>query len=353
MRMAVPLLLTVLVGSGWSWYWYHALDIAKARFAKLKSGDIAINCSGETWTGFPFRFTVICDNADFRIGTGKATASGKANQMTATVRAYDPNHAIAEFAPPFSMNFTMSVQQDGLTLPDTVTVSSDTSALRAGVLLSGGTLRQVSIRAQDWRGNLTATGAGRPMEKARTTADLLALHWSPARPDAADTAPVLSMQVENLAYSGAFGAHHGMQDLTVEKAGFQTAFINTEISTRLASLSGIRSWQAAGGEIRIAHFDFKRGAQEAEGSGTVRLDSEGRLEGRIDLLVKGMDEALRGLVDSGRLSSTQAALASTAIGLLSQTENKAKPGWTGVPVRATKGRIYFGPFKATTIKPLF
>lgn len=352
--MTLPLILTVLVGAAWSTYWYFALDIAKAQFARLKSGDLAITCENETWSGFPFRFTLICDTAAFRLGTGKTTASGQADRLSATVRAYEPNHVIAEIGPPFTITYTMSPQQNDLALPDTVIFNSGTSVLRAGALLTGGKLKQVSVRSPAWRGKITATAAGRPIEKADTTADLLAINWTPARPESPDAvAAVLSLQAENLVYAGALGARHGMRDLTVDNAGLQATLVKTEISTALLSRSGLRTWQAGGGEVNVSHFNFSNSTQQVEGSGTIRLDSEGRLEGRSDLLVKGMDETLRGLVDSGRLSSTQAVLASTAIGLLSQTGNKARPGWTGVPVRATKGRLYFGPFKAATLAPLF
>ncbi len=349
-RMTVPLLLTVMAAAGWSWYWFYALDIAKAEFAKLRQSEVRLDCAKETWNGFPFRFTVICDAPDFSGGSGRANVSGKAARFSASVRAYNFNHVVAEISAPFTVTQTLAVAPDRPEIPDTMRLSSETAPLRAGILLSSGRLKQLTVRTENWRGQIAASRSGVEIEKAETTADQFAAHWQPPV-DGSD--PTVSLETQNLGYSGKLGARFGQEALAVEKAGLQIAFVNTALSEELASRAGLRAWQAAKGELAIRHVSFARDGRAAEGKGSIRLDDQGRLEGRLDLLVKGLQDLFDEFVATGRLSSSQATLASTAIGLLSKSQDEKRPGWTGVSVRAKKGRLYFGPFKFATVKPAF
>ncbi len=348
--MTIPLLLTVLVAAGWSWYWFHALDIAKAEFAKLRQSDIRLDCAKETWNGFPFRFTFVCDSPDFSAGAGSANVSGKAVRFSASVRAYNLNHVIAEIRPPFALTQTLAVSPDRPEIPDTVQLSSETAPVRVGILLSAGRLKQLTLRTEGWRGRIRAARNGVEIENAETTAEHFAAHWQPPV-DGSD--PTVSLEGNNLNYSGKFGAGFGHETLALEKAGLQVAFVNTALTEDLASRAGLRAWQAAKGELAIRHISLIRDGRAAEGKGSIQLDDQGRLEGRLDLLVKGLQDLFDEFVATGRLSSSQATLASTAIGLLSKSQDEKRPGWTGVSVRAKKGRLYFGPFKFATLKPAF
>lgn len=349
-RMTVPLLLTVLVAAGWSWYWFHALDIAKAEFAKLRQSEIRLECAKETWNGFPFRFTVICESPDFSAGSGTANVSTRAARFSASVRAYNFNHIITEISAPFTVTQTLAVSADRPEIPDTVRLSSEATPLRAGILLTSGRLRQLTVRAENWRGKVAASRSGVEIENAETTADQFAAHW---QPPVDGSSPTVSLETQNLGYSGKLGARFGHESFAVEKAGLQIAFVNTTLSEDLASRAGLRAWQAAKGELAIRHISFADGGRAAEGKGSIRLDDQGRLDGRLDLLVKGLKGLFDDFVATGRLSSSQATLASTAIGLLSKSQDEKRPGWTGVSVRAKKGRLYFGPFKFATVKPAF
>ena len=348
--MTVPLLLTVLAAAGWSWSWFHALDIARAGFAELRQSEIRLDCAKETWHGFPFRFTVICDSPSFSAGNGAAGVSGKAARFSASVRVYSFNHVVAEISAPFVVTQTIAVGPDRPEMPDTVRLSSHSTPLRAGILLTSGNLKQLTVRAENWNGRIAASRSGVPVEKAETTADQLAAHWQP-RVDGSD--PTVSLEMENFGYTGMLGARFGHGALSVEKAALQLAFVNTILSGELASRNGLRAWQAANGALDIRHVSMAKDGRSAEGRGSVRLDEQGRLDGRIDLLVKGLRGLFDEFVAAGSLSSGQATLASTAIGLLSRSQDEKRPGWTGVSVRASKGRLYFGPFKFATVKPAF
>lgn len=344
-RIAFPLFAVLVIAGAWVGYWYLALDTARREFARLGDRGIRIDCAGEEWAGFPFRVTLVCERPTFRIGTGGVTLAGEGARLSATAMIYRPTHVIAELAGPSTVTQTRAPDPAG-TIPDQISLVADRGPIRAGLQLDHDGISRVSAHLTDWSGRLVARARDRTLEDAAVQADRLAVHW--ARPTDDDADPGLqqiALEATGLAIAGTLPAGLGIDRLVLDRVELAAAV------TRV--MPDLKAWQAAEGKIRIDHLALTGGDRQATGTGTVHLDDQGRLDGTLDLVVKDLDVVFDELIASGRLTGDQATLAATALRLLATGGEAPEPGWSRVPVRLSRGRLYFGPFKAGQIAPLF
>src|SRR5690606_32795125 len=141
--------------------------------------------------------------------------------------------------------------------------------------------------------------------------------------------------------------------LTIDRAELAVSATRTTAHDGRLFVSDLKAWQAAGGALHLDHLALVQGPRQAAGSGDLRLDPEGRLDGTFDFTIKDLGAVFDDLIAGGRLTSDQAPLASTALTLLATGAAAPEPGWSRVPVRLSRGRLYIGPFKAAQLAPMF
>ncbi len=344
--ITLPLLGLIAVSVLWVAYWYAAREVAKRQVATLPQRGLELSCSQATWAGFPFRFSYICDQAAFKFTRGSSKIEGTAARLSASALAYRPQHMVMEFAPPFQIDVSLPPAPE-TTFADSFTISGDTAHLRAGVKVGVASVEEFSVKTQSWAGRIRASKSGKLLEDASVELGSMLAHWSPSQV----TVPGqnVSVALRDLIYSGRLGTTMGLNNVRLESGDLAA----TVTHWPAAAHSDLRAWQARGGMLEIKRLAAKIDGRETDAVGTVKLDDKGRLNGRLDAAVNDMAGIFRDLVAAGALKSDEAALASTAIGLLSQQTDENRPGWTVMPIILSKGRVYIGPFKFTRLKPLF
>lgn len=352
-RIAFPLFAVLVMAAAWIGYWYLALEIARREFAGLAGHGVRIACEREQWTGFPFRVTLVCDRPVFRIGAGAVTLAGQGSRLSATALVYRPSHVIAELAGPSTLTQTRAPDPAGR-LPDQIVLASDGAPVRAGLQFDFGQVERVSARLTDWSGRLTARVLGRTVEDAAVDARALALHWSRAPgTEGAGDEQRLAIEATGVAIVGTASRALGLDRVTLDRAELAIAATQAAAPDGRVVLTDLKAWQAAGGALRLDRLAIVQGPRQATGAGSFRLDGEGRIDGTLDLTVKDLEAVLDDLIAAGRLTAKQAVLAATALRLLSKGAPAPEPGWSRVPVRLSRGRLYLGPFKAAQLAPLF
>lgn len=352
-RIALPLFAVLVLSAAWVGYWYFALLTAQREFSSLDARGVRIDCDHEQWAGFPFRIILVCDRPAFRIGAGEATLAGEGVRLSATALVYRPTHVIAELDGPSTLTQTRTPDPSGR-LPDQVTLVSERGPIRAGLQFDLDGVERVSAHFTGWSGRLVARALGRTLEDAAVSARGLAVHWSrPASQAMAGGEQQVALDATFLTIVGTLTAAFGLDRLTLDRAELAVAATRISAPDGRITVADLKAWQAAGGELRVDHLALVQGTRQAAGTGVVRLDDQGRLDGRLDLEVKDLDTVFDELTASGRLTSDQATLAATALRLLAKGAPAPEPGWSRVPVRLSRGRLYFGPFKAAKLAPLF
>ena len=109
-------------------------------------------------------------------------------------------------------------------------------------------------------------------------------------------------------------------------------------------VQAIAAWRDAGGAIELDHLQLNWGGLGATATGTIALDQELQPIGAFSGGIEGFGAILSALVEAGRLSTEEAALAQIALLAL------AKRGPDGKPQIATSftiqnGKMYLGPAK--------
>src|SRR5205823_1231084 len=101
-------------------------------------------------------------------------------------------------------------------------------------------------------------------------------------------------------------------------------------------------------EIAITAVAARQGELAVRGSGTVGVDIEGYLTGRIATHINRINLLLALVKRLVHLSDNDAAAAKTLIGLLQKGD-----GDTVLDLIAKDHKLYWGPFKLTKLEPLF
>ena len=109
-------------------------------------------------------------------------------------------------------------------------------------------------------------------------------------------------------------------------------------------VQAIEAWRDAGGTIELDHLHLNWGGLGATATGTIALDQDLQPIGAFSGGIAGFGTILSALVEGGRLSTEEAALAQIALSAL------AKPGPDGKPQITTSftiqnGKMYLGPVK--------
>jgi hypothetical protein len=271
-------LIAALVG-GWSWFWYYAAGQAQAAFEGWRAREAQAGrtyaCGSQSLGGYPFRFEVSCDKASavFR-GPTHAPVEVKTARVLAAAQIYQPNLLISEIKGP-------------LTIADLG---------QSPKIIANWRLAQSSVRGTPEAPERVSLVFDQPVvdlvvdghETNLLRADHIELHGRIAEGSAAED-PVVELAFE-LDHASA----PGFNPAAVEP-------VDAEIVGVLRGLGDLspkpwaerfRELQKRGGRIDITQARIKQGKTLAVGSGSLSIDPNGQLQGRLNVTVAGLEPFL-------------------------------------------------------------
>lgn len=294
-RMFLPLGIVLVLAAVWTIYWFVASGIAKDRFQDMRerfaAKGLTLVCAKESWGGFPFHFELTCTSPVIMLA-GKAEA--RSENLLLVALAYAPRQVVALL--------------DGPTTISTSTLKPMTAKHEravAAITFDGGAEPKVSAEFPA----IVIDGFG--------TAGMLRLHSRPAAVNGTD----IAVSVSKLNYQPP-----GKPPLAVEEANLLGTAPDDD-------------------SLKIDQIEVLQGQLRCSGSGSVSLDEQRRLAGKIDAETNDIDALLALLAPQLRLSETQTNNLRTMLGLLG-SETKAS-------VIAKDGALYLGPFKITDLPPVY
>ena len=97
--IATPLIVVVLLGAGWSGFWYYAASQAEARIADWQAQQAgagrAFSCGKQAVGSYPFRIEARCTDPTVELRGGTTPIVIKARQILAVAQVYQPDLLIA------------------------------------------------------------------------------------------------------------------------------------------------------------------------------------------------------------------------------------------------------------------
>lgn len=294
-KMFIPLGVVLVLAVLWSVYWFAAMAIAKQRFAaereQLTAQGLSLTCGTEGWGGFPFHFEFSCA-APVMAFKGKAEL--RSSSLLLVALAYAPWQVAALIDGPSKLSGTGRSPMD-----------ATHQRIMAVATFEGDGKARFSAEIPA----LSIPGVG--------NAEKLMVHSRPSSLGGTDVA----LSVTRLTYQP-----EGQQALAVDQGDV--------LGTLLPDNA-----------LKIDKAEFQQGALRYWGSGTLALDSENRISGRIDTETNDLNRLLDILGPQLQLTDQQMNGLRTMLGLLG---NEAKAA-----IIAKDGIVYVGPFAAAELKPLY
>jgi hypothetical protein len=280
-RYILLLILLAALFGGWSWLWYFAAGKAQTvidgwREREARSGRV-YTCGSESIGGYPFRIEVNCDRASALFSGSKPPLEIKATSILVAAQIYQPTLLISEFhgpltiadpgrPPDFVMNWKLAQSSVRGTpaAPERVSLVFDRPVVDR---INGGNQQHIlQARHVEIHGRIVeGSAASHPVIEAVVRLDQAlapVVHPAADRPVDADITAVL----------------RGLND-----------FAPKPWPVRLREL------QAAGGQIDITQSRVQQGETVAVGSGSLSLNSSGRLDGQLRVTVAGVEALLNAI----------------------------------------------------------
>jgi hypothetical protein len=272
------LILVIALIAGWTWFWKFAAAEAEVavegwRAREAQAGRIYA-CGSQSMGGFPFRIEVVCSPASAEFRSNQPPVEVKAGSVLVVAQVYQPNLLISEFNGP-------------LTIADLGQAPKIVANWRLGQSSVRGTPRapeRVSFVFDEPVVNLVNAGAETNLLRARR----VELHGRIAEGSALDN-PVIEV-VLRLAQASAPAFNPAtVQPVDAEIKGVMRGLGDFSPKPWAARF---RELQVKGGRIDITQARIAQGDTIAIGSGSLSIDSNGQLDGQLDLTVAGLEPVL-------------------------------------------------------------
>ncbi len=304
--MFYPLAGMILLSLVWCGYWFFAFSGAKeliqAKRLEFVGQGMELTCARETWGGFPFRFEFQCETATLQVSHGNESYSAQATKFLAVAQAYNPLHVILLVDGPTSIDRTPVIHDRAL-ISVTVSLSQDWNA----------SLEAADVKAQD----LFAAGQLRLFaRKINGRLDL-----------AADTKELAVIQPDN-------------PPITVSSAELVG-------QTSAALLTGRR---LAGHSLEISRLNISQGPVEFAATGTVSLDAQHRLAGKLSSQTNDIDGVMKFIEPIFALNEQDSA---TIKNLVTLAGSDPATNTTKADFSARDGALYWGLIKLADLTPLY
>ncbi len=350
--IALPLAAVLVIAVGWSLFWYIAAENAKLRFAQAQTdaetAGREIDCRDASWGGFPFRISLECSSARFGLAGDGRVKTIDTGALSAVALAYRPWHVIAEIAGP------ITIAAEG---PNTghLSIQTPSAPVRVSIVLQDWRPDQVSVLAEDINGTVDLTLIGAPQTDALDfAAQRVNIHARAAAAPQAGAVPIdIAARLDEITSQPAALARIGEETLRIATLQFDAHLTEAPTSSFASFSDAARRWQQSDGRLTVNVLRFDSNIISTSSAGEIRIDEEGRLNGDLTTAVRGFDAFLARLRDAGIVGSEEAAAAETIMIVLAKAVGDPENPALEIRTDLKKGRFYFGPFKITTLAPLF
>jgi hypothetical protein len=304
--MFYPLAGMIFLSLVWCGYWFIAFSGAKeliqAKRLEFASQGMALACARESWGGFPFRFEFECEVASLQLTHGDETHKIQSTKILAVAQAYNPLHVI--------------LLVDGPTSIDRTTVIHDRALISVTVSLS-----------QDWDASLDAPNVNAQGLFTAAQLNLFARKIGGRLDLAANTKELVVTQPDN-------------PPITVSSAEL--------VGQTSAALLAQR--RLAGQSLDISTLKISRGPVDFAATGTVSLDPQHRLAGKLSSQTNDIDGVMKFIEPILALDEQDSA---TIKNLVTLTGSDPATKTTKADFVAKEGALYWGLIKLAVLTPLY
>ena len=294
--MFYPLAGMILLSLVWCGYWFFAFSGAKelieAKRLEFAAKGMELACARESWGGFPFRFEFQCETAKLQFIHDSQTYNIETTKFLAIAQAYNPLHVI--------------VLVDGPTSIDQTTVIHERALISVTVNLS-----------QDWDASLDAPNVNAQGLFTSAQLNLFARKINGRLDLAANTKELTVIQPEN-----------------------------PPIIVSSAELVG----QTSGQTLEISRLKISQGAVDFAATGTVTLDAQHRLAGKLSSQTNDIDGVMKFIEPIFALNEQDSA---TIKNLVTLTGSDPATKTTKADFVAKDGALYWGLIRLADLTPLY
>ncbi len=341
LKLFLPIAALALVALGWSGIWFYGQHRVGQEldnfFIRQASVGRAWQCPDRTISGYPFRIELRCKQPTFTAepnsGGPIRGSLGALTVIASTAGALNLAHVIGEFEGP------LVVAEAGV-----ATTTTNWKSARASFRGHANRLERLSIEIEAPRSTLLIQGE----QELALSADSLIFHLRegqvPNQPDTYDA----SLKLVKAA----------IPPLDVVANSKEPADI--ELDARVLKLSTFdrrdwrkttEDWRANGGSILIEQLKLTKGAPRLEAKGTLKLDDNRRLEGRLEASFVNADALLRQFGIGGGGGGLLGAL----LGGGRPNDQPRAERVMRLPLVLDNGRVRVGPFAipGLFLRPVF
>ena len=317
--IATALVLFALISGGWLW----ARSEAETRFAAQQEHldrKPALTCSTDTWSGYPFKMTLDCQDPTIHLSRGRTKITPKT--LNAIVRAPYLRTVLIHFEGP------TVIRNDQLAAP--VTINHAPAAIRIHID------NKQSIRAETELSSLAIAQSNSPLANIDTLRLKTQLLRGKEHNINIDT------DITNLIV-------HTEDQKQVILAAVK-ALINAGNVPHEPPADGAEWLKAAAGletQFNVKKFTARYGATELHAEGTFIIEGSGTFDGTIKTRVTKLDAFLGELRQRQVLTPKKAKTASTLLGLFDKGDGVT------ADLRLKSGEFFWGPVKLGRQTPLF
>lgn len=345
--IAVPTVLIVLAGLGWSAAWFYASGRASAEIDAWMAREAGEgrnwSCASREIGGFPFRFELICAEPTVTFaGPGGWTA--RMIRAHAVAQVWNPNHIIAEFVGPSRLVETATGRE----------VTANWSLLQVSGVGNEGRAERVSIAANDYSlaENGTTVFSARHTElhvrhhpgEAEGTLDI-AFGFKGA------TGMMLAGTTPTPASVAAAPAAPAVPPSTVD-GELEATVTGVPPFRSMPAAQRLALWQQAGGRVDLQVAKVTGGGGQLTASGDLGLDAMRRPNGQLNLSLVKAQPLFAALVAAGLMPDFLAGLAPALLvaGLPTTVDGQKASSF---PFVFRDGRVALGVLPLGKIGPLF
>jgi len=275
MKKIIALGIVIFVlAAGYTIAWFWAAGQASAYVKTLETADGTsmprVVCESFGIGGFPFGFDATCTNATIESGDVKVTVSG----IKASAEVYRPTHVLLFAQSPAGIEDAFTGSRSRV----------DFASLQASVRLDGWRLGRASVVVTEPVWNDAVLDDRLIAKATKLEAHLVDV---PTRHDASKGLATLEQYVlvEGLDAPG-FEIGSG-------KSTFEAEISNLPDDVRTyGDADLLKRWQAASGRYTIVGFKGDDATSSFDATGSLGLDTGGRLEGQLKLHSRGVIERL-------------------------------------------------------------
>jgi hypothetical protein len=378
--IVVPTAIVVLLGAGWSGFWYWSSAMAEAtmttwRTREAEAGRV-YGCANTSFGGYPFRIEVTCTEPSV---DDRATAQSiRARNITAVAQVWDPTLVIGEITGPLTV----------APLGGAPTATIDWAVAQGSLRGTPGAPERLSIVLDE--PSLAAAPASAPLAKA----EHMEFHGRFAA-ESTPGHPVLDLaldlkSVTAPALAAAFGTFAPLATASTDLSLVSVLRGAPDLAPKPLA-QRLREIQAANGRLDITNARLQQGDLVATANGALGLTARGTLTGELrltvvnfaklipmlgidravaqfvtpdtvnrfapalDKLMPGLGNVLRGNTGGnapgGGNANANTALAGAALGG-KQAELDGQPAVT-LALRFDDGVAFLGPLKLGQVPPLY